>query len=353
MDGGLLSLSSGGGAEAARRWQRHVVSAFDLDQVFANMPKWQIQHEILSRPEGSSSCAMLLLDEVGVASNRLAGGVRTTGSTPAGQFALSLDIACPPGRQFGGRPLSAHDVLFGFSGAELDYLHPPGFNDLSMTLPGALVLEGLQERLGEPVDLARFQIARVGDAGRLTRPDLWRLFGSLAALLHGESEAPRQPAALELLRAEILDAVGSLAGSYLERGGDQPPWHHRRPVALRAAEFMRANLGEAVTLANICVAARASERTVEYAFRDLYGIGAKRYLKILRLNQVRRRLRNLDPQDIVVQTIAQDAGFWHMGHFAADYRHLFGETPTQTLRQRFGGSFPSLSPPPAPAADRR
>lgn len=336
MDGGLLSPPSGGGALESRRWHRQVVSAFDLDQVFANMPKWQIEHEILSRPQAASSCATLLLDEVGVASNRLGGRVRATGSTPAGQFALGLDIACPPGRQFGGRSLERNDVLFGYSGAELDYLHPAGFNDLNMILPGALLRESLQERLGEPVELARFQTARVGDAGLHTRPDLWRLFGSLAAMLHGESPMPHQAAALDLLRAEILDAVGSLVGSYLESGGDQPVWHHRRPVALRAAEFMRANLGEAMTLADICAAARASERTVEYAFRDLYGVGAKRYLKILRLHRVRRQLRGLAPEAIVIQAIAQDAGFWHMGHFTADYRRLFGETPTATLRQRFG-----------------
>jgi AraC family ethanolamine operon transcriptional activator len=352
MDGGLLSPVPDRGAQSAvRAWRRHVVSAFDLDQVFANMPKWQIEHEILSRPQGVSTCATLLLDDVGLASNRLSGRVRATGGTPEGQLAIGLDIACPPGRQFGGRALTRNDVLFGYGGAELDYLHPAGFNDLSMILPGTLVESVLEHRLAAPLDLSRFRTARVGDAGVPTRPDLWRLFGSLAAVLHGEQPMPDSPMAVEHLRAEVLDAIGSLIGRYLDVGGDEPVWHHRRPVAMRAAEYMRANLGEAMTLDGICAAARASERTVEYAFRDVFGVGAKRYLKLLRLNAVRRQLLRRAPEAIVIQDLAQDAGFWHMGHFSADYRRLFGETPSDTLRLRFERDTAALSR--ALPADRR
>ena len=43
--------------------------------------------------------------------------------------------------------------------AELDYLHPPGFNDLSMILPGSLVEASVQQRLAKPVALNRFRTA--------------------------------------------------------------------------------------------------------------------------------------------------------------------------------------------------
>jgi AraC family transcriptional regulator, ethanolamine operon transcriptional activator len=29
--------------------------------------------------------------------------------------------------------------------------------------------------------------------------------------------------------------------------------------------------------------------------------------------------------------VATDWGFWHMGHFARDYRAMFGESPSRTL----------------------
>lgn len=64
---------------------------------------------------------------------------------------------------------------------------------------------------------------------------------------------------------------------------------------------------------------------------SLYGISPIRYLKILRLNRVREALRAC-ARSATVFDIAADHGFWHMGHFSAQYRALFGETPSQTLR---------------------
>jgi AraC family ethanolamine operon transcriptional activator len=49
-----------------------------------------------------------------------------------------------------------------------------------------------------------------------------------------------------------------------------------------------------------------------------------------RLNHVRRRLCDPDSTSTVSQ-IANDWGFYHLGKFAQDYRHLFGERPSVTL----------------------
>ena len=35
--------------------------------------------------------------------------------------------------------------------------------------------------------------------------------------------------------------------------------------------------------------------------------------------------------DTKILNIANDWGFWHMGQFAADYKSLFGELPSETL----------------------
>ena len=34
-----------------------------------------------------------------------------------------------------------------------------------------------------------------------------------------------------------------------------------------------------------------------------------------------------------IRDIANRYGFWHMGQFAADYKKLFGELPSKTLKQ--------------------
>ena len=55
-------------------------------------------------------------------------------------------------------------------------------------------------------------------------------------------------------------------------------------------------------------------------------------LQTRQLNAVRRNLRASGPRGDTVRNVAARWGFWHMGQFARDYRNLFGELPSQTLR---------------------
>jgi AraC family ethanolamine operon transcriptional activator len=54
------------------------------------------------------------------------------------------------------------------------------------------------------------------------------------------------------------------------------------------------------------------------------------YFKTSRLNEVRQELK-VAPAGTTVREIAQHWGFRHTGEFAADYRRLFGELPSQTV----------------------
>ena len=61
------------------------------------------------------------------------------------------------------------------------------------------------------------------------------------------------------------------------------------------------------------------------------GFSPMDYLKRLRLTSVRSALLRADPRAMRVIDVAMDWGFGHMGHFAHDYRVMFGEAPSQTL----------------------
>jgi AraC family ethanolamine operon transcriptional activator len=55
------------------------------------------------------------------------------------------------------------------------------------------------------------------------------------------------------------------------------------------------------------------------------------YLKVQRLQGVRRALQVADLETSSVAAIAQRFGFWSAGHFARDYKIMFGELPSTTL----------------------
>ena len=67
--------------------------------------------------------------------------------------------------------------------------------------------------------------------------------------------------------------------------------------------------------------------------RDVLGTTPIKYLRSLRLNSVRRALRQAAPGE-TIQDIASHWGFWHLSQFAQDYKHLFGELPSATLRSK-------------------
>jgi AraC family ethanolamine operon transcriptional activator len=47
----------------------------------------------------------------------------------------------------------------------------------------------------------------------------------------------------------------------------------------------------------------------------------------------RRRLAEAVVTTTSVTEVAMANGFWELGRFAAEYRSLFGETPSMTLRR--------------------
>jgi len=314
----------------------HFISSVDLEEVFANVPKWQIDHRTLSRSNGPSHSEMILVGSTGVSSELLRGQVHTRGETPRGHAAIGLDMSGIHGRQFGGRQLECDEALIGFDRGELDYLHQPGFLGLNMTMPAGGLEEALQARFESKTGLAHFRSIRASRIDRGIFAESWLFFGRLMELLR-ESHDAASPQILRptYLEAEIVDVMVSIIGNHLQAREFERSvsWSQRRPVVKRAEEFMRSHLAEPIMLHEICAAARASERTVEYAFREMYGMGAKKFLRVLRLNYARSCLRRADGVFSSVQDVAYAAGFWHMGHFSTNYRQLFNEAPTATMRR--------------------
>ncbi len=108
----------------------------------------------------------------------------------------------------------------------------------------------------------------------------------------------------------------------------------KRDLALKAAEtYIFASTNAVVTIPELCIAANASERTLEYAFRERYGLTPKAYTQIYRLNNIRKQLRQASPDTDQVSEIAHQHGFWHMSQFSADYKKLFAELPSKTLKR--------------------
>jgi len=92
---------------------------------------------------------------------------------------------------------------------------------------------------------------------------------------------------------------------------------------------------ESITAMELCKHTECSQRTLEKCFSNRFGVTPKKYIKCLRLAEVRQGLLNFDALDYdSIIELAAVNGFWHMGQFAADYRRIYGELPSETLNRK-------------------
>ena len=103
-------------------------------------------------------------------------------------------------------------------------------------------------------------------------------------------------------------------------------------LVLSAEACMWQNVGEPLTVDRICNLLNCRRRTLTYAFKEVFGVGPMAHFKTCRLNAVYFRLHSLGKHNATrIYDLAAEFGFWHQGHFCADYKAMFGETPSQTL----------------------
>jgi AraC family ethanolamine operon transcriptional activator len=106
----------------------------------------------------------------------------------------------------------------------------------------------------------------------------------------------------------------------------------RKNVLQVCNEMIEARAGLPIRVADLIAATGVPERTLRQVFHDYFGMGPLRYLKLRQLNQVFAALRTADPKTTKVGDVLVANGIWEFGRFSSNYRRLFGENPSQTLR---------------------
>jgi AraC-like DNA-binding protein len=114
----------------------------------------------------------------------------------------------------------------------------------------------------------------------------------------------------------------------------------RRPhVQLRHTEIMdrfhdvvATAGGDVLPIPEVCAAVNIPQRTLYLCCRESLGVSPKAYLHLRRMHLARRMLIRPSAFTTKVTETAAHFGFWNFGRFSAQYRQLFGETPSQTLR---------------------
>ena len=105
----------------------------------------------------------------------------------------------------------------------------------------------------------------------------------------------------------------------------------RHETALAAMELIGRETKDELRVQTIACRLGVSERALEYSLRDVCGVSPHRFIKHRKLQHVRKQIVTTDA---TVTSAFSEVGVSNFGYFAGQYRHLFGESPSETARSR-------------------
>jgi AraC family ethanolamine operon transcriptional activator len=195
----------------------------------------------------------------------------------------------------------------------------------SVEVSGTDALLGQANLIGERLDPRVFPSERC--VVPLTPVEL-NGFAMLARQLDALAGTRVSPARVAAIRARTLCLLRSGLGRSRAPGVARVP---RFDLATSALCRIDASKGR-LTVAELAGTLRVTPRALEYAFESAVGVPPARYILSRRLNRVRRDI--LAKRATTVTAAASRRGFENLSRFAAQYRDLFGELPSETLSSR-------------------
>lgn len=203
-----------------------------------------------------------------------------------------------------------------------------------------LTLTASSEALGREASLldgARDGQAPVPTLSLLSRPA--EVSALRALLLEVKDTLGASPEGLHPEAAANLDRtlLRTLARFYFDASpgpGRARAFRVDRNAAFRSIyDFLRRVSSEPVYVEDLCHATGLPERTLRLLFEEQFGESPVRVLRSRRLCLTFEGLQKPGVGLKQIRRVAGSFGFWHMGQFAADYRALFGERPSDTVRR--------------------
>ena len=202
---------------------------------------------------------------------------------------------------------------------------------------GVFVPESLAISIGLSGDTApqarqRTQIIENASSGQCSVPSLLGRFFANALVRPEISDSAQALGEFEAELLAVLErAYGSAPKPNKMRRGRAPLVDHR--TVNRALDVIEASAEPTISMSALVQVTAVSERALREGFRKYLGISPTRYMQLRTLNRARRRLAASPQEQGSVANVATDLGVWDMGRFAARYRQLFGELPSNTLRR--------------------
>ena len=301
---------------------------------------WDLCHN--PREHGKFGYRMRYLRMPGITFYREAFDLRCDlqGLSPVDTFAFSVPATVDSSSTYWGSSLNTPGMPAMLSGG-LDVKLERGHEQLVILIDSSLMRSNLPEEM-----VASLEVAAAAHRLPASREDIRYLENWFDRLIDRAIQMPEMlhhPAVLQSVEEDIFRQLANTVSISLEPPS-RPLCSLRRKGLDRALEYLREADVENQSIPEISRAAGVSQRTLEYAFRDSFGLTPLGFLKLRRMHRARRDLLLTNPGTATVMTIACRHGFYHPTRFSKNYRQLFGEQPSATLKRSTQFEGQGLSP---------
>ena len=256
-----------------------------------------------------------------------------TGMVMPDFFALGIPVNLSGDAYFCGNILHANCVTLLRPDSEFELRTSKDFDLVAAAFKPEVLCSLLNDPTVDPAEMERDlrNTAMVFDS-----PVAVEFAGFLSGLL---DTSRHNPASLQndQTQRQIADEFHDLISTCLNTGVHNTSHTVRAGrdrLVRRVRKYLDRAWDEPVNVTDICEDLSVTRRTLQNAMQEVLGVSPQTYLKAIRLNGVRRALKNKDRQHESIADTACHWGFWDLSQFAQDYRRLFGELPSETRRRR-------------------
>ena len=317
------------GGSVTQPWSRFVTTHDAHEQAQAQAG-WSLQYDQISCGKFVGQVHLMQLPGVSLVHERANQAIRQRGDLGDDSYLFALPASTGTASAlFSGAAVGQHDVMVGPSDG-LDLCSPANFNLIGIVVDAEL-LTSLWARIHHVSMAAWVSQQRVVSIGTERTQRLLALHRQILNCSQSGLPLANSTKALEILRDDvILEWVDALPTSC--DMSDLRALSTRKVVVDRACEWMlQTGRDEALSMLEICKRVGVSQRKLNYCFQEVLGMSPMKYQRITRLNRTQQALKQARVGENVFD-IASRWGFWHMGQFSQDYKRLFGELPSDTLR---------------------
>jgi len=311
--------------------QRFRFQSHDFDEISASLSRWNQTYRQLSAGIFFGNVDYLQVDGMEIFELHWGQMIHYQGLTPPGTIGFGLPLTIEGESRYLNHSISNGELLIQRSGSEGDLVGSRNFVIQVLTVNEQRFLDKVEQITGLDSRPLLQQISTI----KLNPAVADMLRQKFHAVTHQTITDDSMKSQLESnLARQAEKLLEDIARIVLSSGNDKPPrirLMRQRELVRMAKDYIWSQPSLAPRTDTICKVLGASERSLRDAFKTCTGMSAGAYIKTFRLNQVRTLLKSRSPESTLVQDAAHRWGFSHMGQFAADYKLLFGENPSETL----------------------